>query len=69
MNKKYFDANKELWDEFAKIHYETESESYSVKSFLEGQSTLKSYELREMGNVKGKSLLHLQCHFGLDTLS
>lgn len=69
MNKKYFEANKELWDEFAKLHYETESEGYSVKSFLEGQTTLKSYELKEMGNVKGKSLLHLQCHFGLDTLS
>ncbi|MHA2287254.1 MAG: class I SAM-dependent methyltransferase [Promethearchaeota archaeon] len=69
MNEKYYDANKELWDEFAKLHYETESEGYSVKSFLEGQTTLKSYELKEMGNVKGKTLLHLQCHFGLDTLS
>lgn len=69
MNEKYFDANKELWDEFAKLHYETESEGYSVKSFLEGQSTLKSYELKEIGNVKGKTMLHLQCHFGLDTLS
>jgi 2-polyprenyl-3-methyl-5-hydroxy-6-metoxy-1,4-benzoquinol methylase len=69
MNKKYFDANKELWDEFAKMHYEIESDQYSVKSFLEGQTTLKSYELKEMGDVRGKSLLHLQCHFGLDTLS
>ena len=69
MNKKYFDANKELWDEFARLHYETESDEYSVKSFLGGKTTLKSYELKEMGNVKGKSLLHLQCHFGLDTLS
>ncbi len=69
MNKKYFDANKELWDAFARLHYEAESEEYSVKAFLEGQNTLKSYELKEMGNVRGKSLLHLQCHFGLDTLS
>lgn len=69
MSKKYFEANKELWDRFARLHYETESDDYSVTSFLEGQSTLKSYELKEMGNVKGKSLLHLQCHFGLDTLS
>ncbi|MFW9820631.1 MAG: hypothetical protein ACFFE5_13560 [Candidatus Thorarchaeota archaeon] len=69
MNKKYFEANKELWDEFAKIHYELESEEYSVKSFLKGKSTLRSFELEEMGNVRGKSLLHLQCHFGLDTLS
>ncbi|NHJ31881.1 MAG: class I SAM-dependent methyltransferase [Asgard group archaeon] len=69
MTKKYFDANKELWDEFAKLHYETETDGYSVKSFLEGQSTLKPFELEEMGDVKGKTLLHLQCHFGLDTLS
>ncbi|MHA2281099.1 MAG: class I SAM-dependent methyltransferase [Promethearchaeota archaeon] len=69
MNKKYFEANKELWDEFARLHYKAESEEYSVKSFLEGETTLNSYELKEMGNVKGKSLLHLQCHIGLDTLS
>jgi len=69
LNKKYFDANKELWDEFAKLHFETESEGYDIKSFLEGQTTLKSYELKEMENVKGKTMLHLQCHFGLDTLS
>ena len=69
MNKKYYNANKELWDEFARLHYETESEDYSVKSFLDGQTTLKSYELKEMGDVNGRSLLHLQCHFGLDTLS
>ena len=69
MSKKFFEANKDLWDEFARIHYETETDFYSVESFLNGQSTLKSYELREMGNVEDKSLLHLQCHFGLDTLS
>lgn len=69
MNERFYKANKELWDEFARIHYETESDFYSVQSFLNGQSTLKSYELREMGNVKGKTLIHLQCHFGLDTLS
>ena len=69
MNKKFFDANKELWDEFAKLHFEKESDIYDVKSFLEGKSTLNNFELKEMGNVNGKSLLHLQCHFGLDTLS
>lgn len=69
MNKKYYEANKELWDEFARLHYKTESEDYSVKSFLKGRTTLKLYELKEMGDVNGKSLLHLQCHFGLDTLS
>ncbi|MFX0024606.1 MAG: class I SAM-dependent methyltransferase [Candidatus Hermodarchaeota archaeon] len=69
MKKKYFEANKELWDEFARIHFKLDGGFYNVKAFLNGQSTLKSYELKEMGNVNGKSLLHLQCHFGLDTLS
>jgi SAM-dependent methyltransferase len=69
MAKEYFEANRKMWDEFAKEHFQNESEFYSVKSFLEGKSTLKSYELNEMGEVKGKKLLHLQCHFGLDTLS
>ncbi len=69
MTKKYFDANKELWDEFANLHYHGKTDGYDVEAFLDGQTTLKPYELKEMGNVKGKTLLHLQCHFGLDTLS
>ena len=69
MSEQYYNANKQLWDEFAKMHYNLENDDYNVKVFLEGYSTLKPYELKEMGNVQGKSLLHLQCHFGLDTLS
>ena len=37
--------------------------------FKAGKTSLKNIELTELGNVQGKSLLHLQCHFGLDTLS
>ncbi len=69
MTEQYFEANRKLWDAFAKAHFHTENDEYNVKAFLEGKSTLKQYELEEMGNVEGKSLLHLQCHFGLDTLS
>jgi SAM-dependent methyltransferase len=69
VDEKYFKANQKMWDEFAKEHFQIENEFYSVKAFLEGQSTLRQFELNEMGNVKGKKLLHLQCHFGLDTLS
>lgn len=65
--EKFFDANKELWDKFAKINFE--SKNYRVKEYLEGKSVLNSIELKEVGNVQGKTLLHLQCHFGLDTLS
>lgn len=69
MDKKYFEANRKLWDEFAKLHFHSENNEYNVKAFLEGKTTLKPYEIEEMGDVKDKTLLHLQCHFGLDTLS
>ncbi|MFX1574196.1 MAG: class I SAM-dependent methyltransferase [Promethearchaeota archaeon] len=69
MEEKYFKANQKLWDEFAKEHFQIENEFYSVKAFLEGKTSLRQFELKEIGNVKGKKLLHLQCHFGLDTLS
>ena len=65
--KKFFDANKDLWNEYAKAHYN--SNKYHVDEFLAGETTLRPFELKEVGDVKGKSLLHLQCHFGLDTLS
>lgn len=69
MEEKYLKANQKMWDEFAKEHFQVENEYYSVKAFLEGKTSLRQFELKEMGNVKGKKLLHLQCHFGLDTLS
>jgi len=66
-HKKYFEINKNTWDEKVAIH--TKSEFYDVKGFIEGKTSLNQYELDELGDVKGKSLLHLQCHFGQDTLS
>jgi 2-polyprenyl-3-methyl-5-hydroxy-6-metoxy-1,4-benzoquinol methylase len=69
MEDKYFEANRKMWDEFAKENFKVENEYYSVKEFLNGKSTLKPFELEEMGTVKGRKILHLQCHFGLDTLS
>jgi len=66
MNK-YFEANKKNWNERVSIH--KKSKSYDVKGFLKGKSSLDSLELEELGDVKGKKLLHLQCHFGMSTLS
>jgi SAM-dependent methyltransferase len=40
-----------------------------MAGFRAGQTSLKHIELEEVGDVAGKSLLHLQCHFGQDTLS
>ena len=45
------------------------SEFYDVPGFLEGKSTLNAIELELLGDLKNKKVLHLQCHFGQDTLS
>ena len=63
----YLDTNRALWDGWTKLH--ASSAFYDVDGFKAGASTLKPVERNELGDVAGKTLLHLQCHFGLDTLS
>jgi len=63
----YTEANRRHWDEIVAIH--AGSEFYDVAGFKAGKSKLKPVELEELGDVLGKTMLHLQCHFGLDTLS
>ena len=63
----YSAANHALWEEWAAINYR--SANYDVAGFKAGGSRLRPYEVEEVGDVAGKDLLHLQCHFGLDTLS
>ena len=63
----YFENNRQLWNRRAALH--KESDFYDLKGFLQGETSLKSVEIKALGSVVGKSLLHLQCHFGLDTLS
>jgi SAM-dependent methyltransferase len=66
-DKKLTTANRDLWDAWTRLH--VTSEFYDVPGFKSGQSSLDSVELGGVGDVRGRSLLHLQCHFGLDTLS
>lgn len=60
-------VNLAKWDESVPLH--VASASYDVPSFLKGRNTLERLEIKEVGSVRRKSLLHLQCHFGMDTLS
>ena len=60
-------ANRENWDTVTPVH--AASRFYDVEGFKRGRSSLTNVELDEVGDVTGKSLLHLQCHFGMDTLS
>jgi len=66
-NKEYFKTNKSTWNEKVKVH--AKSAMYDLEAFKNGKTSLMPYELKALGDVTGKSLLHLQCHFGQDTLS
>ncbi len=64
----YYEANRNWWDAVVPVH--EASRGYDREGFLRGQKPLCPVELAELGpRVHGKSLLHLQCHFGMDTLN
>ena len=63
----YIEINKQSWNKRTASHIT--SDFYDVDGFLKGKTSLNSIELNELGDVKGKSVLHLQCHFGQDTIS
>ncbi|MFF7244830.1 class I SAM-dependent methyltransferase [Embleya sp. NPDC008237] len=60
-------VNRANWDERVPIH--TASEFYDVDGFVAGKESLRDFEVAEVGDVAGRTLLHLQCHFGQDTLA
>ncbi|MFC7357655.1 class I SAM-dependent methyltransferase [Jejudonia soesokkakensis] len=65
--KKAFEINKETWNKKVAVH--AKSDFYGLDAFKKGTSSLNIFEREALGDVTGKSLLHLQCHFGQDTLS
>lgn len=65
--KDYLDTNKTTWNQ--KVDYHMGSEFYNMEAFLNGQSSLNDIELHLLGDITGKKILHLQCHFGQDTIS
>ncbi len=62
-----FEINKTFWNSVSKNHLN--SELYDVDGFLGGKSSLNDIELPLLQAVAGKSVLHVQCHFGMDTIS
>lgn len=63
----YLKANKKWWNDVTPIH--SHSKLYDLSNFKKGKTSLTSIELGEVSKVRGKKLLHLMCHFGMDTLS
>ncbi|GAA3800470.1 class I SAM-dependent methyltransferase [Streptomyces coacervatus] len=61
------ETNRANWNERVPLH--TAGDFYDLDGFRAGKDPLRHFELAEVGDVRGKSLLHLQCHIGTDTLS
>jgi SAM-dependent methyltransferase len=65
--KEYFDLNKKMWNDRVSVHLD--SELYAMEKFKAGQNSLNEIELELLKDVTGLKILHLQCHFGQDSLS
>ncbi len=65
--KNYLDINKDAWNKRTPIHIK--SAFYNLENWIKGECSLNSIELNLLEQVKNKCILHLQCHFGQDTLS
>lgn len=63
----YLDINKQTWNDKVDVHIT--SDFYQNELFLNGKSTLNAIELDLLGDISNKKILHLQCHFGQDTIS
>ncbi|MEP7195151.1 MAG: class I SAM-dependent methyltransferase [Saprospiraceae bacterium] len=63
----YLTINKNAWNRKVESHFN--SDFYDVSSFKDGKSSLNEIELGLLGEINGKEILHLQCHFGMDSIS
>src|SRR5690606_21841820 len=63
----YIEINRQSWNNRTEAHLK--SEFYDMEGFLQGKTSLNEIELNLLGDIQGKSILHLQCHFGQDTIS
>jgi 2-polyprenyl-3-methyl-5-hydroxy-6-metoxy-1,4-benzoquinol methylase len=63
----YINKNRTAWDQKTDQH--VHSDFYELEAFLKGKNVLRGIELDLLGDVNGKRILHLQCHFGMDSLS
>ena len=62
----YIEINRENWN--GRVDSHLKSDFYNVEGFVNGENSLNSIELDLLGDLKGKSVLHLQCHFGQDSI-
>jgi SAM-dependent methyltransferase len=68
MRESFGSANRDYWDGKASFNVA----SWDVDAFVADPARLTrivAADREALGDVRGRSLLHLQCHFGMDTLA
>lgn len=63
----YEKVNKSNWNKRLDLHLN--SDFYKMNAFKQGATSLNDIELNLLGDINGLDLVHLQCHFGQDSLS
>lgn len=63
----YLEINRHAWN--SKVDTHLQSDFYFLEEFVAGKTSLNSIELSLLGDVSGKDILHLQCHFGQDSIA
>jgi len=66
-SERYFAASQQMWDDWATVHMRGNA-MYPVRAFLTGEAGVAPNIPDDIGSVDGKSMLHLMCHFGMDSL-
>lgn len=66
-SKNYIEINKTSWNK--RTAYHVQSDFYKMDTFKQGATSLDQIALEQLGDIQDKSILHLQCHFGQDSLS
>src|SRR5216684_3481362 len=64
----FFETNRRNWEERVPIHLRDTTGFYDIEAAIAGRCTLGRIETEELGEIRGRRLLHLQCHIGLQTL-
>ncbi|MDR0273347.1 MAG: class I SAM-dependent methyltransferase [Clostridiales bacterium] len=60
---KEIESNKHAWGQISEDHYHS-----FKKHFLDGTHEFNKYIKAELGDLRGKSVIHLQCNTGADTV-
>lgn len=63
----YLAINRNSWNNKTDVH--VASDFYDMEGFRKGNNSLNTIELELLGDIRGKKILHLQCHFGQDSIS